>query len=173
MKFESRQKFPTWVLFLLGSSFTFAVVIILAVGHGPILEYFQDGPNAEKGAEVLTSLGFVVGVFLLMYLLLFRYPLYVRIDFEGVHYKAFPYVRTLKTIKWREIAEINTVTVEPLSEFGGWGYRIVPKVKRGIIMRGGSALRIVSSAHKTPYFLTITDGAMAKKAIDQYYKPSE
>lgn len=157
----------------MGSSLTFALIIILAIGYAPLSDYFSDGPQAEEGAEVLSSLFVVLSVFALMYFILFRYPLYVRIDFEGVHYKAFPYVRKLKSIKWKEISEIRIVNVEPLSQFGGWGYRVVPSVRKGIIMGGGPGLRIISSAHKLPYTLTINNEAMAKKAIEQYHKPSE
>ncbi len=57
-------------------------------------------------------------------LLIYRTKLNTRIDEKGVHYQMFPFHFKMKLAKWNELEICETRTYSPLSEFGGWGYRM-------------------------------------------------
>ena len=52
-----------------------------------------------------------------------------------------------------DIAKTEVVTVNPLAEFGGWGWRLAPGSGTGIVMRAGEALRVT---RRDGRLLTIT-----------------
>lgn len=173
MNFESSQKYPNWIWWIMGFGISSSLLIIVAAGHQQLYDYFNEGPLAEDGAEVLQAIALIVGVFVGIHLLIFIHPSYVRIDSLGIHYKAFPFVPKEKSILWKQVNSVSIVNVEPLTEFGGWGYRSVPNSKKGIIMKGGPALRIESSVYKKPFYLTIDDQDKALKALGRFHKTKD
>lgn len=59
-----------------------------------------------------------------------------------------------------EIESVEVVHVNPLGEFGGWGWRLSPTHGQGIVMRTGEGLRITRTDGRK-FTLTIDDAATA------------
>jgi hypothetical protein len=109
------------------------------------------------------SLVFLIVVFSLVFLLLFRASAQTRIDSVGVHYRYFPFVPKWRCIAWREVKQIAIKSVSPLSDFGGWGYKFGRK-KRGIILTGDHAIYITQQNDKV-FAITTDKPEQARHAI--------
>ena len=73
----------------------------------------------------------------------------MRLDSKGIHYKYRPIIWNEKTIPWKEVKNIQVKSVSPLSDFGGWGYKLGFKQKgTGIILSGDHALFITRKIGK-------------------------
>jgi hypothetical protein len=66
----------------------------------------------------------------------------VRVDANGIVVRSLPLGRPRTRIPAREIASVKAVRVEPLAEFGGWGWRWSPVGGFGVIARGGDAIQV-------------------------------
>ncbi|KJQ53507.1 DUF1648 domain-containing protein [Microbacterium sp. SA39] len=71
------------------------------------------------------------------------------------------------TIPLDEIESVRAVDISPFGEFGGWGWRIAPDGRSGIIMRRGAAVEISHSTRR-PFIVTI-DGAEEAAALLQAF----
>lgn len=75
-------------------------------------------PFSTLGAGALALLGlFAAGG------LLFVSRVDIQVTDEGVRVRFFPLERRFVEILWENIAEIKTVQVSPLRDYGGWGLR--------------------------------------------------
>ena len=72
-----------------------------------------------------------------------------------------------KTIPVAEIASARAVRISPFGEFGGWGWRLAPDGRSGIVMRQGPAIEVHRRDHG-PFVITI-DGAEEAAALLQAY----
>lgn len=147
-----------------------ALAISIGVSYPDIADYFSDGPRAESGFSALMAITLILVIYFVLYFGLLRSPLKVTINREGIHYSCFPFLRSTKTLQWKDVKSIQVVKVDPISDFGGYGYRMVPKKRKGFIMNGEQALEIERADMNIPYYLTIDDGVMANKAIEHYFK---
>lgn len=88
----------------------------------------------------------MMAIFLLFmggtYFLVFELPALTRITQRGVEMKYRPWIWNWKVLAWHDIKNIAEINVDPLGDFGGWGYRFTFKGKRGIIMGNGHAVKI-------------------------------
>lgn len=72
-----------------------------------------------------------------------------------------------KTIPVAEIESARAVRISPFGEFGGWGWRLAPDGRSGIVMRQGPAIEVHRRDHG-PFVITI-DGAEEAAALLQAY----
>ncbi|MBP3977806.1 DUF1648 domain-containing protein [Microbacterium sp. BLY] len=72
-----------------------------------------------------------------------------------------------KAIPVAEIVSARAVRVSPFGEFGGWGWRLAPDGRSGIVMRQGPAIEVHRREHG-PFVITI-DGAEEAAALLQAY----
>ncbi|WP_101846845.1 hypothetical protein [Zhihengliuella sp. ISTPL4] len=72
-----------------------------------------------------------------------------------------------KTIPVAEIVSARAVHISPFGEFGGWGWRLAPDGRSGIVMRQGPAIEVHRRDHG-PFVITI-DGAEEAAALLQAY----
>jgi hypothetical protein len=66
----------------------------------------------------------------------------VRVDASGILVRSLPLGWPRTRIRAGEIASVKAVRVEPLAEFGGWGWRWSPVGGFGVIARGGDAIQV-------------------------------
>lgn len=71
------------------------------------------------------------------------------------------------TIPVEEIVSARAVSISPFGEFGGWGWRMSPDGRSGIVMRQGPAIEVVRR-ERGPFIVTI-DGAEEAAALLQAY----
>ncbi|CAD5138526.1 conserved membrane protein of unknown function [Microbacterium sp. Nx66] len=72
-----------------------------------------------------------------------------------------------RTIPVAEIVSVRAVRISPFGEFGGWGWRLAPDGRSGIVMRQGPAIEVHRRDHG-PFVITI-DGAEEAAALLQTY----
>jgi len=66
----------------------------------------------------------------------------VRVDPAGITVRSRPFGWPRTSIPASEIAAVQTSQVDPLAEFGGWGWRWAPGRNFGVISRGGEAIEV-------------------------------
>lgn len=116
----------------------------LLIGVGvPLLVGFEKGfgrPELWAGSAVV----------LFVWALLSFLKLKTRVDENGVSVMFIPIMRKPKTILWKEVSSAKVKEYDPLSEYGGWGYRKGwKKAKRAYNISGSKGLE-----------LTLTDGSI-------------
>lgn len=125
---------------------------------------FGTNPMPDAGLLVLTGLygGFVF--------LFTRIRLETRIDSEGIHYRMFPFNRDTKHVKWDELKNAFVREYNPISEYGGWGYRSGMRRKNGALnISGKTGLQLVFN-DDTKLLLGTRRGEELGKVIAQYIK---
>ncbi len=128
---------------------------------------FKEAKDQGLNAQILEA-AVILFFFTVIYFMVFRLPAKTRIDSVGVHYKYWPFIYKWRTIGWREIASIEIKPVNPLSDFGGWGYRFGWGKKKGIIMGSDKAIYINLNSQKV--FVITTDlPDKAQDAINQWH----
>lgn len=160
---------PSWLMVLIGFSALSSLLITAAVEREALSDYFINGVRYEEGFEVVLTLIGLLVLNLALYFIFLRQPLVVRMNPEGIHYFCFPYLRRERSIGWREIENADIVEIHPLTDFGGWGYRMNwGKKKRGYVMKGGPALRVIKKSDSIERIFTINDPEKAMKTIEHY-----
>ncbi|MCC2029503.1 DUF1648 domain-containing protein [Microbacterium sp. YMB-B2] len=88
----------------------------------------------------------------------------VRVDQRGLRVRSLiPWPRT--RIPLDDIDDVATVTIDPLREFGGWGWRIAVDGRRGVVLRAGEALQ-VTRANGRVFIITVDGAAEAAAALE-------
>lgn len=71
--------------------------------------------------------------------------------------------------RWRmplnEVAQARVTTVNPLTEFGGWGYRLGVDGRTGFVVRAGEALEVVRSDGRS-WVVTVDDAAQGAALLN-------
>jgi hypothetical protein len=62
-----------------------------------------------------------------------------------------------------DIARVEVVQINPLAEFGGWGWRLGMDGRRGVVLRTGEALQVTRQGGKV--FVVTVDGAAEAGAV--------
>lgn len=80
---------------------------------------------------------------LLVVLILFYFKLETRIDEAGIHYSFWPFHLSMRHIPWHKMSSCYVREYNPISEFGGWGYRIkLGKGGRALNVKGNKGIQI-------------------------------
>lgn len=87
----------------------------------------------------------------------------VRVDSGGIVVRSQPLGWPRIRIPVGDIARVETSEVEPLSEFGGWGWRWAPGRSFGVIARRGPAIEVVR--HDGRRFTVTVDDAETGAAL--------
>lgn len=148
MPYEEKQQFNGIWVFILIALFTLPTLFFTGAEEMPI---------------VLLVIG---GTLLLTGLLLFFLRQTIRIDKEGVHFKQSPIHRTFRTIKWADIQSWKVYKISPLSDFGGWGYRLTAK-RTGYIIAGDYGLELKTDAKRLTV-ISIKHKAEVEQAMEKF-----
>ncbi|MCS0499148.1 DUF1648 domain-containing protein [Protaetiibacter mangrovi] len=82
----------------------------------------------------------------------------VRVDASGLAVRSLPLGWPRVVIAAGDIAEVATEHVEPLAEFGGWGWRWAPGRSFGVVTRSGPAIRVTRRDGRR-FTVTVDDAA--------------
>ncbi|RCW91596.1 hypothetical protein [Winogradskyella arenosi] len=101
---------------------TWLIVLMLISSLVPLALFINDylkNPETYSVTELLLLLSILifVGCFI------FFIKLSTKIDQHGIHYKFFPIHRSFKIIPWTAIERIHVKTYDPISDYGGWGFK--------------------------------------------------
>ena len=137
---------------------TGVVVLLVALGLLVLMTVFWIARGAD-GWQVLVATTLLIAI-LTVTMLVFR----VRIDRRGLLVRSligWPRTR----IPLDDIDDVATATIDPLREFGGWGWRIAVDGRRGVVLRAGEALQVTRA--KGRVFVVTVDGAAEAAAVLQ------
>lgn len=91
----------------------------------------------------------------------------VRVDPSGIVVRSQPFGWPRTRIAAADIAAVDTSHVEPLSEFGGWGWRWAPGRNFGVISRGGEAIEVTRRDGRR-FTVTVDDAATGAALLAAY-----
>ncbi|MDV7185707.1 hypothetical protein R3X25_00315 [Lutibacter sp. TH_r2] len=112
--FEESQKFTqTWLM------------IVLIIGLiAPILTITnQWSEKTDKNLISNLDLLLPLVIFILVVSFILIIKLKTRIDKDGIKYQFYPIQLKYKTITWAEIEKAYVRKYNPISEYGGWGFK--------------------------------------------------
>lgn len=168
MSHEENINYPKWVLYILLGTALFTFLVMGAVSYSS----FVDGTLDTE--EFYPALIIVVVTYIILYILFFRFPLSVKYNHEGIHYYCFPFTKKRKTILWKNIEQVKFEDVNPIGDFGGWGYRSnMSGNKRGYIMKAGSTLAIKQHNAKFWLYLSTREASAIKRVVEKHLPKEE
>jgi hypothetical protein len=115
--FSESQKFKKWWLLfmLLGLNGLFIFGVFKQVIGG---EQFGDKPMSNVGLLIAT------GLTLMVTLLFLNFRLDTMIKNDGIYVRFFPFHLTFKHYNWDSLTKSFVRQYSPISEYGGWGWRL-------------------------------------------------
>jgi hypothetical protein len=113
--------------------------------------------RGEPSWWILAATTLLIAV-LMAAMLVFR----VRVNANGLRVRSligWPNTR----IPLERIERVETVQIDPMREFGGWGWRLGLDGRRGVVLRAGDALQVTHSGGRV--FVVTIDGAAEAAAV--------
>ncbi len=132
--FEERQRFTQWWLW-------FLMIIPLAFMLFKPLKRIIAG---ETFSIVDLDNGFWIGLttMSLVYIFVAICHLTTVIDKNGITYQLFPFQTSSKRISWNDLERAYVRQYKPLSEYGGWGYRLGLGGGRALNVKGNQGIQL-------------------------------
>ncbi|WP_185975841.1 DUF1648 domain-containing protein [Tessaracoccus rhinocerotis] len=143
-----------WLKTAAMSPLAVGLILVAVVSSFAFLAFSLVAAAASPEAWVIGGSTLLLGV-LVTVMTVFR----VRVDGSGLSVRSavgWPRVH----VPIDEIATVEVVHVNPLGDFGGWGWRFNPGYGQGIVMRTGEALRVTRTNGKK-LTVTVDDAATA------------
>lgn len=136
--YTEKQSFWTWWMALL-----LLFLVYMNIG------FQEQSTIAFSFANLQIAPGFWIILPIIVLFVLIR--LYTEINQEGIRVRFFPLLLKPKLYRWSEIADIYVKEYNPITEYGGWGYRrghagkafnVKGKIGLQLIFKDGSKLLI-------------------------------
>lgn len=110
--FKEEQRFTQlWLIVLMVVSILVPLIIITR-------EYAKENTSLTTQQFIFTVLALLASVGFI-----FCFKLTTRIDETGIYYQFFPFHFKLKQISWKEINNAYVRIYDPISDYGGWGFK--------------------------------------------------
>lgn len=165
---EEQQIDSKFIKIIFGFSTVFSFLgIILAINQA----------KTEGDISSLNSLYFVAVLLfvlmLLVYLMIFRTTLELRIDSAGVSIRYFPFIRKEQTITYNTVVSWRMRQLKSVFEYGGVGYKKkLGRKQIGFIMGGNTIFELVLIDGKTVSF-TAANSDMLYQELKKYIPTNE
>jgi len=91
----------------------------------------------------------------------------VRVEPGGITVRSQPFGWPRTRIPASDVASVDISHVEPLAEFGGWGWRWAPGRNFGVISRGGEAIEVTRRDGRR-FTVTVDDAATGAALLAAY-----
>lgn len=111
-EFQEKSGFPKFIIILLIFQSLVATFILLKDNESPLIVLYVTVP--------------------LILLFVFSF-LRLNVNEDYFEYSFFPFTFKTTKIHWNEIQEIQLVSTDPISDFGGWGIRLSRKYGKAFI----------------------------------------
>ena len=115
--FSEKQRFTQWWLVLILALVNILIFSILIV----------ELTSKPIGGAKLISAQVVVVVCLLSVAIsssIFLIQLQTTIETDGIYVRFLPFQKDYRHIQWNELSKYYVRTYNPITEYGGWGYRL-------------------------------------------------
>lgn len=161
MVFNEQQKIKGF-----GIKVLMGISTVITLGVLLLVMFKERSPGFTEYLILVITLVFMA----LVYWLIFEIPAYTRIDRIGIHYKYQPWVWKYRLITWQDIERVDFKSISPISDYGGWGYRMGSEKKgNGIIMGSDGGFTIVKKRGK-PFTITTTRKHDAERSVKYWMK---
>lgn len=91
----------------------------------------------------------------------------VRVGPDGLVVRSLPFRWPRVRIRTTEIASVSAPHIEPLAEFGGWGWRWSPARGFGVVARSGSAIEVLRRDGRR-FVVTVDDAETGAALLAAY-----
>jgi len=162
--FKEKQWFNQWWMLLIH------VGLFVLLGY-MLFKWFVMNEAVDKvAADDRNGQLIVVLSILISSAIILIFRLTTVIDENGVHIRFFPFHRSTKHFSWYDIDKCYTRKYSPISEFGGWGLRIVPGGKdKAYNIKGNQGIQIELKNGKR-ILIGTQKPEQAEKIIKKYFK---
>jgi len=163
--FSEEQKFDQWWFRIL----MIIVFIIIVVATYPVIEKISEDLRVEN----LLILAVNIVTIAIIIFISFVFTLKTRIDQQGIYYGFYPIKRNLKLIRWEEIDRVYVRQYNPLTEYGGWGYRVkLGSDSKALNVRGNIGIQIVLKTGKKILIGTQKEQE-ARNVVNRYFQKED
>ncbi len=111
------------------------VILLFILVYGTYKQFYLGEPfgNTPMSNKELIVFNTCIILFIALfdYFLLHSMYLEIKIDSSGIHYRYPPMINKWKTLQKEEIEYWEVGKYYPLRDYGGWGYRISFRRKKG------------------------------------------
>lgn len=127
------------------------VIIIIFAGIIPIVSIsialFQSDIKMHSSVSIETILEFLLATAIILLFVLLK--LEIKITYDGIYYRLFPFTPRFRKIPFSEIHSYFIRKYNPITEYGGWGIRFSMK-REGIAytVAGTTGLQIYLNSGK-------------------------
>jgi len=161
--FEEKQWFNQWWVHAINLSLLGALFYFL-------YKWYIAGEHVDKvSATDYSGQALVIALVLLSIGLLYIFKLKTTIDEKGIHYRFIPFHRKIKTISWQDLEICEVRKYNPLSEYGGWGYKFNFSGEGALNVRGNMGIQLKLKSGKK-LLIGTQKPKDAQLVIDRYFK---
>jgi hypothetical protein len=111
---------------------------------------FMTEKDAVSAEELILTLSLFLSFFIAIYFLVFTIPVLTQITQRGIEVKYRPWIWNWKVFPWHDIKSVTEENVDPIGDFGGWGYRFTFKVE----MKSGK-LFVITTDRKVEFLRNV------------------
>lgn len=129
-----------------------------------VIFFFDEKAHQDTWGMIFAITGLLISGTVLVFLLLLQ--LTVSINEQGISFKYFPYIRTMRTYCWEEIQSAGLITYKPISDFGGWGLKRSKKYGQAYTTKGNKGLWVQLKDGRS-FVLSIIDTRQVSACLDQ------
>jgi len=160
MVFNEEQKLNAIGMKILYGISTLPIIVIV---------FFKENSEGKAGFDDwLFLVGFTLFI-MAIYFFVFESKAFTTIDRNGISYKYRPFIWNFKTIAWRDIQSVKVVSINPISDFGGWGYRFIGGRKGKALVLGGKQGLVISKKDGKRFTIT-TQRKQELERVLKYWK---
>lgn len=160
--FSEEQKFDQWW-------FRILMVVILIIIVGATLPIIQEISDDRQTTNIVILAVNILTIAVLVFIG-FILTLKTRIDSQGIHYGFYPIRKTLKLIPWKDLEQAHVRKYSPLTEYGGWGYRLkLGSDSKALNVKGNIGIQIVLKTGKKILIGTQKEQE-ARDIINRYFQ---
>ena len=119
------------------------VILITVASMAMVFAFWLAEEDPVKKHELLIALLIVVGVEIVVLALIFSMNLHTKLDLKGISYSFKPLLKE-KKYSWNDLEKAWVRKYKPISEYGGWGFRIawIKKTGRAYSVWGNYGLQL-------------------------------
>lgn len=162
--FSETQRFNQWWLKFIMLSTHMVIIGVLFISY-PTIE-----PH-ESDRFILVAAGTVIFMILLT-MFVFSIKLITKIDEQGIHYQFYPMHHKDRIIRWEDMENCFVREYRPISEYGGWGYKVGLQKKSGALnIRGNSGIQVQMKSGRR--LLIGTQKEKEARRVLMYYKDNQ
>ncbi len=113
--FSEIQKFDQWWFRLIFLAISLICVLSIYSTIGEI--------GIDNSMDFWMPLVVCIITLCILFSFAFLFKLYTRIDENGIHFGFWPFNTNLNLAKWSDLEKCFVRKYNPITEYGGWGYR--------------------------------------------------